>query len=1583
MVLLSTGKMVHCTYAASWPTDTKITPGRKRGPDSPEEGDGARGGSGGGKRAANQDARYPTAPGDCARSGSVTGLVDMDLFVAVVELVAAIPCSTEVERSLADGFAVMCKHSRQSRPNLASRRDIAAIRSDRHRIHQRALTDEPFRSKLLEEIVQYVTNALIAAEICSSAATSAFRTELTEWVRTKFLRLVCGSLPDNILSPLLTAAEISPGTGDAAAAAPLPALATGGAAASSLVTAQHQPERRVPARALDFEAHQHIPDRCGNCGGDCKSKHSRLICSCSAICCIQCYGLRAADVTDVSGYACDTCREEHKGSVVVYPRKDFYFCFACRGELQPPPLEIQSWCPACHCRLCQRCAALAHSERRPAKRSSEGAVADGSISQLCPTCAGLEAYEDGRASVCTMLLSRVLGSNFQTIRSADITLNQLKKGKASADELGDLLYDCYFNGYREAFAKFLPAFMELVAAQLRHNQLPSVDPFHLLYYMGHDRACSTYLLARVCRAQAEHALAKRPQLVSARATKPMPDQRPSILKVAIFGSDILQNSPTADLAYSVFAYWHECQEGKRFEFHLFADGPVDRTHPPAADIERLFDGRVVLFNEKMSAKEKCDTILEKQPHALVTLTGWTHGHIAEVIAAVGSGPSRVLVINWLGWAGLMYMREAVHYTVVGPLTLSQRQRLELENFRERVAVVSCCYQPPQGHPSHVNANLGLTREAFNLPASDESFIFVFTGMTNRITEATFMMWLGIVVRVDRSCLLMLTKPKGMRAKLRRWINIYNTTAEVKFDPSRVLWRPAQNKTHYLALLAAAGENGAALDSVEPVGTHTTAGDANANALACLSYKSDVGFQTRVAWELATELGLEGECVAGSRAEFEEHAVQFALNRPQQRAIRDYLRRICKQRVEEAKLPRELLLVIDHGYAMFQKAGGDFMKLADFDVKDLFGVDGPAPVRRFVDSPEYAVLAAEDAGPDAAKRKELLGSLAAKGMDQRMVPHALKIMEEHQKKGLSLHSVVGAGGSSLVISATAKRNINQWVPEGTKVALKLSREGVPVDNIKNHSLAREGMNIVLLENRLERAEFGDIIPAPRFVWSSKRCRGFFGHTAADRDGLSMIFACEELIGECFDDVLKPFAEKWRSDGVLDEAFQYTVLRPWFRFAFELTQTAALAVMDAKPANTGRRPTGDLALWDLGNSIVYQKPGQNPVNDLPIPLSRNATAAFTSDSQTAALTKAKTKRRKLRGGKDTSSGLIIVSCQQVSEFCRNLTEQGGGLGRLTGEGTFGYADQALWGRNLKGLIEPDAAYAYDIFAFGRSVLKRLSHDPRKQSIHLWEASACQAAKDGPAGIRRMLEGAVEPSCARITQRITVDRVSSLLAGLLNPDPMLRMGAKAAMLHAANTLPIFSPQHSLALEDGRGIAMAGGPVESLPVPFRDHPDLKGKTLPPVVLLPQADMGVGVRLGRDLRKGEVAAVYGGEYIARADTGRLRRAYPSRYSVSSLKCDRFPNDGFIMDAAPTAKRPVVWLIDKNVAGPFMNGIGGVGFEVNCDLDRNSAWPDGSGGVWVLLTANRDIKAGEWLMWNYIWTAGAGIVIPGLTFAFD
>ena len=1476
-----------------------------------------------------------TRPKTVKDNGGATVTVSVDLFLEVVNTVANIPFNREIDDQLAASFGLL---DAEQRPTLYTRSDIAAMKSSRNRNRLMATKDEQIRSRLLNEIVNYIACALNAVHAMTvvrndrrSPPIAVFSTVLTDWVRSKLLKV---KLPLEICSPIMAALE----TRDAA----------GEATVSSLAAVHRQ--QRVPVEGGSFDKFQHMPDRCGRCADDCNPQMLRLECSCGAICCLKCYGLKASDVSSIKGYRCDTCRAEHGESAVVFQWKNTKNCSTCRMPLEPSP-SIHLSCPECHCKVCQRCAALACSE---GGKSSTGCI----LEQRCLTCAGMEEYQRDRTKVCIRLLTHVLGPYFEQAQSASITVNRLTKGKQSANELGDLMYDCFYNGYHDVFDKFFQPFMQLVMAQLAQKQLPSVDPFHLLYYMGQHSQCSSYLLARVCRAQAEEALENSKQLMSGQATEPLPVERPSILRVGIYGSDLLQCSPTADLLYSVMTHWHDSQvRDGRHEFFLFADGPVDRTHAPAEDIAGLFAGRLELFTEKMTAKKKCDKIIEKRLHVLVTLTGWTHGHIAEVIAAVAGGPVPLAVFNWLGWAGLMNMKEAVHFTIVGSRTLSDRQRSEWEEYRERVAVVPS-YQPAQ---SHLSQAVGpKTRDVFNLPPSQDVFLWVFTGTVNRIVEATFMMWLGILARVNRSCLLLLSKPLGKRKAIYTWIQKYNESAARPFDVSRIIWRPMQNKPHFLAMLHAAGEHGAALDSVDPIGIHTTASDAFAQGLAVLSYQNENGFQSRVAWELAAELGLEKQCVATSRAEFEELAVQYALNRPQQRAIRQYVIRICIDRAQNRLLAKQLLQVIEHGHDMCKKVGFDHTKLKDFN---LF--ENIPPVFCFEDSPEYATYLAEAESPDASKRKELLARMLAMGLSSNMVAPALQVMEAHQKQGLRLESVVGAGSSTIVISAITELHFDSCVEAGKKVVLKLSKEGQREDGIKNHSLSREGIAIVLVEKRLERQEFAGLIPAPACIWSGrKNGRCFWGHTSPDCQGLSMIFLVQEHINVCFDDCIKPFGEAWRRDGVLEERFQYEVLRPLFRLAFELEHTAGIAAMDIKPHNMGRRETGQLVIWDLGYSIVYPKPDDSDVFSNALPTQAGVGTGLS-------------KGPAIRGTVDKGSGLSLVSYQQVTEFCRRLKGESRGLVRL-GSGTYSYKDQRL----PQGLLAPELAFAHDRYAFGRSLLKRLCYDSNER-LEDWEARACLAAEQGQAGIRQMLMDSVDPR-VHVRQVVTVDRLCDLLAGVLNPDPKARMDSKKALLHAANTLPSFSPEHSVALRNGDGILMAGGLVESMPVPFQQHPDLKEKSIPPVWLQLQGKMGVGVKLGRSLKKGDIAALYGGKFVDGTDTGQLRRAFPSRYSVSNRAARRFPHvDSFICDAAPDADRPIRWFVENSNSGPFMNGMDGEGVDINCDLDRHSAWLDNQGNVWYLLKANRDIREGEWLMWSYKWRAGAGIAIPGLTFQFD
>jgi hypothetical protein len=213
-------------------------------------------------------------------------------------------------------------------------------------------------------------------------------------------------------------------------------------------------------------------------------------------------------------------------------------------------------------------------------------------------------------------------------------------------------------------------------------------------------------------------------------------------------------------------------------------------------------------------------------------------------------------------------------------------------------------------------------------------------------------------------------------------------------------------------------------------------------------------QSRVACEVLAEAGILDECAAKDRPSFEEHAVRFGQNRRLQLALRSFLQRSDEEGInlfDKNKVPSAILMIADKVYDSFQAAGRDWTKLEDIDV-----CASQAPVQLFKGSPEALALVAvsevavpEVARSQAEKREELLAQMLklSPPLEEEMADRALQVMKEHQEKGLILHSIVGDGGSSIAISATAEQTIGPDVPAGTELALKMMKQGWPARHVK--------------------------------------------------------------------------------------------------------------------------------------------------------------------------------------------------------------------------------------------------------------------------------------------------------------------------------------------------------------------------------------------------------------------------------------------------------------------------------------------------------------------------------------------------------
>lgn len=1549
-----------CTFSVTWPreSDTPQCPHFQRSQQvatgeagAPRASDGGRGGGGGGGRGEGGSGgrQLPSRPGKARShptsfvSEGILPVVTMEQLSRVVGIMACCPARQEVDRALST------EQGRMDRQPLVT--TLAEVKRALQKYRLRVAKDKDFSPLLLQHIIQYVCNSVTAGEAGLSHDPS-FLAQLKSWIKQRLI-------------PFLNETSLSEYVPELESAVDGPTASQEGGLQTSRSV--------VPvALASHFGEFQHQKNCCDNCAAPCDpSMEQGFACNCGAIVCRRfCYGLTLKQYqtfvrTDEFKYECDSCREQHCGEQQLMRGglQQISACFACRKRLS----GLQAQCPKCLGRFCQGCACMARFE---VPRGTSN------LNLLCPTCVGQTQYENARERIVVSLLIKVVGNP----ASRKLTREQLRNSKDWADQLGDLLYDLYYSGYRTVFEKHLSSFLDIVEAQLQHMIVPSVDPFHLLYYMGKSLKANTYLLARVCRAQAEDALAKGRSLLSTVTATPEtsspPGERPAVLRVGIYGYDIVQNSPLADLQWSALQHF---RKDPRYEIILFAEGPVDVSHPPAKDIAQLFQANLHLFSSGMSSSAKYAIFREAELNIVLTLAGWTYGHIADVFAAVGSGPSAIPVVNWLGFAGLMCMPEGVHYTIAGSLAPSQRQKQECERVRERLALLSC-YQPCQGHPSHRLTDRPLTRQDFNLPSSETTFIFFYASTINRVEKDVFFDWLTIVSRVSMSCLLMLNKPKGMRCTIKRWTKEFVESVDPSFDPAKVIFRPVQNKPYFWALLRVVGERGACLDSVQPIGPHTGASDALSNYVPILSWVSENGgWQMRVVIEVLAAAGLLRECAASDRAAFVAHAVEFAGNRPLQLAIRSFLERSVDEGInlfDTSMVPGAVLSLVEQIFQAFAAAGGDLARLKDIDVRASL-----PPVQQFSDSPEAAALASEseETKSKKAKREELLAGMLklCPPLASEMADHAMQIMQEHQDAGLMLDSIVGDGGFSVVIKATALSAINAYVPPGTDTALKIAKEGCPIRHLKNTSLIRQGICMIRQECRLRQQEFANIVTKPVYVWSTqKNGRCFMGHSSLDcKSGKVLPFLCEEFISGKFRDAIKPFGVSWRSSGEFSEELQFSFTRPMFQLAFELRYSAAMALMDVKPGNLAQRPDSRLVAVDLGNAIIFDKPGDaNNTAAMPAPLSRGITVAEDSSGKAT-----KTTGRVLIGVRHNSQ-LFVISNQKVSDFCAAHFEQGKGFGRVC-KGTYGYSNQAA--QHGKYVTE-EGGFGEDMYGFGRSLLKEMSHDPKRETLCAWETRACEAEKAGSDGIRRLLLSVV-PLGVKVSQLKVLDRLCDLLAGLLHPKLELRMDAKKALTHPLNTLPILSPGFYRAIHEGPGVEMPGGLVQSLPDAIRLHPDLQGEgeELPPLLLLEQGDMGVGVQLRRKLKKGKPAAVYIGKFIDCANKGALRRTFPSRFSITTRAATYLKQvNSFVCDASSTKERPFEWFIANNNAGPFMNGIDEQSWQINCNLDRQSAYLIGDDVVYILY-ANRDIEEGEFLMWKYNHRAGASLLIPGLSFSFD
>ena len=392
-----------------------------------------------------------------------------------------------------------------------------------------------------------------------------------------------------------------------------------------------------------------------------------------------------------------------------------------------------------------------------------------------------------------------------------------------------------------------------------------------------------------------------------------------------------------------------------------------------------------------------------------------------------------------------------------------------------------------------------------------------------------------------------------------------------------------------------------------------------------------------------------------------------------------------------------------------------------------------------------------------------------------------------------------------------------------------------------------------------------------------------------------------------------------------------------------------------------------LADLANSAIFSR--INNASHVSPMLRRNTSACNDADSKKMV----ESSPFSVKGQR--GSPVLFLSNNDLGRGLRLLHENGKGLACLgIGDGVF-YDSSFKLGQSVevKGLLTSPSARAHDTFSIGRLLLSMFCRKPEdweSEECQEWENEACNAAKEGKAGILRLMMSGFKRGVA-LQQQLAADRFADLIAQTLAEIPK-RISMNKVVTHPANTRYILSPEHEAALKGVQGIPMTGGPVKSLKGNVRNFPceKIRESILPPVSFVIEEGKGISVKIHERVSLHALISLYAGAY-----SHTMAKSPPSRYTVSVGGCQfrHFRDKSitkFNCDAGPSPKLTFEWFLKNCVCGPFMNAARS---ECNCRLGRAEAWVDNEGIVWMPMFATRDIEAGEFLWWSYDPTAGEGL----------
>ena len=188
----------------------------------------------------------------------------------------------------------------------------------------------------------------------------------------------------------------------------------------------------------------------------------------------------------------------------------------------------------------------------------------------CIYCVGRPAYLENRTEALRNLARKVglrglrLGDPLAIPSNFQIKRENIKAKSDVAHALGDMVYDLYYGGFREVFAKGLDFLLRIVSTQISLPVLsPAISPFNFLYFMEQHPLANEKMLEKLCRAHAICATKTAEDLV-----RRIGDQLPPLIplsfrhndgssarkRVAFYAENMFKEGPLSDLAVDTLIF---------------------------------------------------------------------------------------------------------------------------------------------------------------------------------------------------------------------------------------------------------------------------------------------------------------------------------------------------------------------------------------------------------------------------------------------------------------------------------------------------------------------------------------------------------------------------------------------------------------------------------------------------------------------------------------------------------------------------------------------------------------------------------------------------------------------------------------------------------------------------------------------------------------------------------------------------------------------------------------------------------------------------------------------------------------------